>query len=271
MTDTPQDIQNTQITDNATPASVPDTWYSKIEDPDLKGYVEKKGWKDPVETVKSYREIEKKQGTSISLPKENATPEEVNAFYSKLGRPETPEAYQLPVPEGQDATLAQNMSKIMFDNGVPAKSAQALATAWNEYQAQQAQAYEAEQEKIAEQQAENLKKEWGAKYETNEVIAKNAVKAFGVTGDQIDQLQQAMGYDGVMKFFQNLGSKIGEDKFISGDASNGSKATMTMTREQAQIEYNNFTKNTELYNKWLAGDAEANKLWTNIMSSLGKI
>lgn len=267
MTDIPQATNNTP-TDIPTPAPdsavASDVWYSKIEDPDLKSYTEKKNWKDPIEAVKSYREAEKRLGTSISLPKENATPEELNAFYAKIGRPETPEAYQLPVPEGQDTAFAQSMAKIMFDTGVPAKSAQALAMAWNEYQAQQAQLYEAEQAKAEQEQMATLKNEWGAKYETNEVIAKNAVKAFGISPEQIDQLQQAMGFDGTMKFFQNLGSKIGEDKFIGNDTGVGSKATMVMSKEQANAEYSRLMTDTDFAEKWRKDDPEAVAIINNI-------
>ena len=263
MTDEIPQASNNEATPAPSTTATPDTWYSTIQDADLKTYTANKGWKSPQDAIVGYKNLESKLGTAINLPSEKATPEEVNAFYAKLGRPETPEAYQLPIPEGQDGSFAQNMAKVMFDSGIPAKSAQALATAWNDYQAQQAQSYNEQQVQAEQAQTEALKAEWGAKYETNEAVAKNAAKAFGVTDDQIDQLQKVMGFDGAMKFFAGLGAKIGEDKFISG-STNGNLATMPMTKEQAGQELTRLTADKEFYAKYRANDPEAKAMMDNV-------
>lgn len=256
--------ENNNEVNQALTVTEQDTWYSSFEDADLKLYTQNKGWKNPQDAIVGYRNLESKLGTAINLPSEKSTQEEINAFYKKLGRPETPEAYNLSIPEGQDSSFAQNMSKAMFDSGIPAKSAQALASAWNDYQTKQAQAYEAEQIKIEKTQIESLKNEWGAQYETNESLAKNAAKAFGVTGDQIDKLQKVMGFDGAMKFFAGLGAKIGEDKFISGNTNNNNLATISMTKEQASEELTRLTADKEFYSKYRANDPEAKAIIDNI-------
>jgi hypothetical protein len=238
-------------------------WYSTISDADLKGYTEKKGWKSPQDAVTSYKNLEIKLGTAINLPSENATFEELNSFYAKLGRPETPDAYALPVPDGRDADFASHMSKIMFDSGIPAKSANALATAWNEYQTGLEAKHNEIQAQAELQQIESLKQEWGAKYQTNEIIAQNAAKAFGVQGEQIEALQKVMGFDGTMKFFSNLGAKIGEDKFIGGQ-SNINPALGNMSKEQATAEYQKLISDSEFVKKYQANDTEARAIMENI-------
>ena len=65
-------------------------------------------------------------------------------------------------------------------------------------------------------QVKALKKEWGAALEQNIQIAKNAVNAFGLDAAKIDALEAALGYDGVMKFFHDIGSKIGNHSFVEG-------------------------------------------------------
>lgn len=53
---------------------------------------------DPAKLAKSAYEQEKMLGGSIRLPGKDATPEEKDAFYNKLGRPATPDGYEFNVP-----------------------------------------------------------------------------------------------------------------------------------------------------------------------------
>ena len=79
------------------------------------------------------------------MPGKDATPEEWAAFYGQLGRPETPEGYELPLPEGDDGAFAKEMAPILHKHGVTAAQAKGLADDWNAMvQAQQAQAQAAE-------------------------------------------------------------------------------------------------------------------------------
>src|SRR5690349_8033208 len=86
-------------------------WYSGFESPELRGFVETKGWKDPGAAVESYRQLEKTIGVPaerlLKLPDKADAPEwkEIRAKVG-VGAPEKPEDYGIPVPEGIDPGYA---------------------------------------------------------------------------------------------------------------------------------------------------------------------
>src|SRR3990167_3081868 len=69
------------------------------------GFVEKKGWKGNADVITSYQNLEKLQGVPaeriIKLP-EKLEGTEMDVIYNRLGRPEKPDGYKIPVPEGED-------------------------------------------------------------------------------------------------------------------------------------------------------------------------
>lgn len=75
-------------------------WDALVKDPENLAYVKTKGWQDPDGAVKSYRELESEASKSkIKLPDKDTKPEELDAFYNQLGRPEKPEGYEFKLPE----------------------------------------------------------------------------------------------------------------------------------------------------------------------------
>jgi hypothetical protein len=82
--------------------------------------------------------------------------------------------------------------------------------------------------KLAESQAA-LHKNWGPNFEVYRIIAQQAAKALGVAPDAVSALEHVVGYEKVMDMFRAIGSKIGEDKFFTGN----SGSPNVMTREMA--------------------------------------
>lgn len=62
--------------------------------------------KDPKALARHTFNQEKLLGNAIRIPKEDATPEEREAFLNKLGRPEKPDGYQLKAPEKMPEGMA---------------------------------------------------------------------------------------------------------------------------------------------------------------------
>ena len=72
-------------------------WTDAVEDGELREFARNKGWKQPAEMVQGYRNLEKLiGGEKVPLPKGEADTEGWERVYKALGRPATPEEYQLP-------------------------------------------------------------------------------------------------------------------------------------------------------------------------------
>jgi len=223
------------------------------------GLIQNKGWKSPADVLTSYTALEKFVGVPadkmLRLPTETSTKEDLDSFYSKLGRPADAKEYGIKAPEGQDGAFAEAAAGKFHELGLTTKQAQEL-TNW--YNGQAGAATEAQQaSKLADNaaQQESLKKEWGAGYDTQITQARMAAQQFGVDAATLDKLEGAMGYAGVMKFMAGLGAKVGESGFPG--AARTTSFTGAMTPAQAKSELADLRNDKEFTAKYLAGNTEA--------------
>lgn len=237
--------------------SAPD-WTSGFND-DHKGYVGNKGWKQPAELVDSYRNLEKLLGAPqeeiFRIPKSDDQGGWEQA-YTKLGRPKTPEDYKLEVPkEGGNPEFAKWAASEFHKNGLSERQAKGIVESWNKHMGDSTAATkEAAKAKLAESQGA-LKKEWGAAYDQNLNIARNAAKQFGVPPEVVDALEVSSNYQTTMKFFHSIGKGLGEANFVTGNRVGGGNAIPTpgeaKAQRQALMNDHGFVK------KYLAGDQES--------------
>jgi len=83
---------------NGSVAFDPVTAYAALDE-ETRTWLQAKGFdKSPVELAKAARSQEKMLGGAIKVPGKDATPEERDAFFNKLGRPDKPEGYEFKVP-----------------------------------------------------------------------------------------------------------------------------------------------------------------------------
>lgn len=156
----------------------------------------------------------------LKMPSKDATAEEWAAFYNQLGRPETPDAYELPVPEGDTGEFAKEMAPILHKHGITAEQAKGLANDWNSMVAaqQEAQAKAQADAQVAAAakntaEAADLKNEWGTAHDANMEMARRAVRQF-IPGDKpaevIAALESKLGYKATIQFLHNIGKGLGE-------------------------------------------------------------
>lgn len=160
------------------------------------------------------------QPEALTMPGKDATPEQWADFYAKIGRPETPDAYELPLPEGDDGAFAKEMAPILHKHGITAEQAKGLAGDWNAMVAtQQSQAQAAEQAAAQAAHVQNtaeaatLKSEWGQQFDANMHHAKLAVQQFlpkDKAADTISALESKLGYKATIEFLHNIGKGLGE-------------------------------------------------------------
>lgn len=232
-------------------------WLGENPSAELVQVVEKKGWKGPVDAVKAYENAERligadKAGRAIVMPKDDATPEERAAFFDKLGRPSDAADYKFDVPEGSPEGYADGARAKFHELGLTSAQAEALVAWNNEFATTHGTkaAEAAEAARVADEQAQEaaLKTEWGAKYDENVAQAQAAAKAFGLDEAQLDKLEGALGFSGLMKFMQNLGARVGEGQLEGGQGGTG--GAMTPAEAQSAL-------------KALNSDAEFMKAWTD--------
>lgn len=246
MSDENGSVSNGQPGDSAGNSGAPSWFAMEGMAPDQVGQlgemVKAKGWKHPGEALLSYQNLEKvfgadKAGRTILAPKSDDDADGWNAVYNRLGRPESAEKYELPVPEGQDRSFAEAFAPVMFEAGLTTKQAKALAEKWNELSGSLVEQQEAAFQQKVDAEYAALQKEWGVAAAQNEEIARRAAikfsKEVGIDGDMYDAMERAVGTAKLIKLFHAVGSSFQEGTFVSSDALSGGK--MTPAQADAKI------------------------------------
>jgi hypothetical protein len=185
-------------------------WWDNLPEP-LKNTAAAKNWKDPAAAVESYVNLEKIMGAdaagrTVMLPKADATPDEIGTFYKSLGVPEKAEQYELKVPQGLQQEVVDNSKAWMHEAGVPPALEQRLVDAVAKAEA----AKMAEWEKASKQEMNDMALEWGAKFDDNAEVARRAFRHGGLTADQVEKVEMAIGTKTMMTMFHKLGVNLGE-------------------------------------------------------------
>lgn len=240
-------------------SSGPPAWkdFLAAQPEDVRGFVEMKGYTGFDAVVNSYKDLEK----AIGIPKEellrvpkNGDPEIMKGVWERLGKPADPKEYVsvFGVKEGESNEFAEAMAPIFDTANLTKSQAEALAKGWNEYVA----AAEGKQTESYKQQLETEKKalstEWGQNYESRLQMAKEAMKEFGITPEQIAQIEKETGFASTMKLFASIGERIGEDSLRGGE---GGSDTTTPAAAKAEIQALKADK--AWVEKYMGGDKEA--------------
>ena len=219
---------------------------------DHKGFAQNKGWKNPTDVVNSYQNLEKMLGAPrdqiIQLPREDDAGA-WESVHTRLGRPATPDGYKLTSPEGGDPDFVKGIAAEFHKAGLNEKQAQGLVQWWNSRNEAQTAAQKTEFLGKLEADKTSLKKEWGAAHDQNTAIAARAVREFGVDTKIIDAMEKSVGFAATMKFFQSIGSKLGEGSFVTGRPAGGA-----LTPEAAKSQIAALKQDHEFVKKYIAGD-----------------
>ena len=156
-----------------------DTWLTKLPE-DLRGNASLAKFKDETSAIKAYVELEKSMGNKIKVPGENATPDELNAFYNKIGRPETKDGYEFETLLADKADLftvapalkesVEAFAQLAHELGMPKATASKLL----QWQTNKLEAQIQELATKTDQAKETLAKIWGNDTETKLAEANQA-------------------------------------------------------------------------------------------------
>lgn len=259
----------------AAPAAAPEvqtSWHSGF-DQETSGWLENRGLtkldeKSAIpELVKGFRNAEKYIGTPadklVKIPDwDKADKVELDQIYSKLGRPNDPKEYNIPVPEGTSPDFADWAKGTFHEAGLSARQASAVTAKWNEYVAGMMEGDGASKAQAMKDQEAGLRNEWGDAYDKYDSVAANAIQSLGLKDTQLAALRDSLGFDGAMKMFANIGEKIGEAQYVSGEGRGGNGP---MTPAQAVSKISQLQGDKEWVSKYLAGNVESRNEMERLM------
>lgn len=195
--------------------------------------------------AKDFAEVQRLIGSEerISRPKPEASKEDWDRFYTKLGRPETPDKYDLgdfKPPDGLpwDDGLMKSIITDLHAVGLTNAQMQAAIRidAKHRDTAYQAQLQASQQSVAAAETA--LRTEWGAAYNGKlELAEKAATFAFGEHTKQIMEADiPGLGKFGalpqVVKAMAKIGEAMSDDKLVNGKAPGGGMLTAAAARAE---------------------------------------
>ena len=201
--------------------------------------IKAKGWKGPADALKAYNEAQKFIGADpnsrLILPGKDAKPEEVAAFWGKLGRPEAPGNYKFPQIEGvtTDPALEGPWQAVFHAANVPQSMMEKLYAGAAKLMGEQVAAQKAELEKATATMRAQTAAEFGEKFDAARVMAKRAAAAAGLTDEDTAAIYKAgPGVERAMfRILARLGEGIKEDTAAGGDSGG-------MSAQDAQAEIN---------------------------------
>ena len=256
------------------PALVPaDTanplWFAGA-DAEVTGYIQNRGLdkldaKDAaLKAIEFHRNAEAKLGAPadqlLRMPKDSGDVATRDAMFDKLGRPADAAAYDfkgVEVDPAFDTWARPVFHKLGLTQDQARETMSALIAETARVKGEEAQAAAAAFE--VEKQA--LLKNWGKGAEANLFIAQQAYTKLGLTADMVKAIESQVGFAKTMETFRNLGSKMGEDAYISG---NSQQPGSLMTRDMAKERITQLKNDTGFVTKYMAGDVASVKEMTDL-------
>ena len=240
----------------------PTDWQVGMDDGD-KEYLANRGWDgNPSQILNSYRELEKFKGYSeaevLRIPDlATASPDEMSSIFNKLGRPENAEGYEL--PDGKSDTEIEFkgwLQGVLHEMNAPKASGQIFLDRLIERQELMTSGADEQQAlQIADDKAA-LRTKWGEAHDVQLRAAQNAAATFGITSDEINTLQDSVGFMPVMEMFSKIAKGLGEDNYISGEGA-GANFGGVMTPDQANDKISKLHGDPNWSKRYLAGDTAA--------------
>lgn len=210
--------------------------FAGLQDEGTRKWVETKGYKSVDDLAKAAVNQESMLGSSVRRPTDDAPAAEWDKFYSKLGRPEKPDAYEFKRPEGlpsdlpYDEALAGSFKTWAHKAGLNGAQAQTLHDQFALAQAEQAKAHVTALTKAVENTADALVKDWGPQdsegFKTKHELANRALKKLGLVESfkksGIIMPDGALTDPALAVAFSQIGEKMfAEDRIDGGDAPGG--------------------------------------------------
>ena len=158
------------------------------------------------ELSKAYSELEKKLGNSIVQPGENASNEEIAAFYERLGKPKTADGYSFSKDEN-----AKTFLELAFNNNLTESQAKTMWESLKTIGQETVQQQQINLQKQAKETTDALRKEYGKDFNSAINYLQKGVLAYG--GKELgEKLKQSglLADKSIVDMFIKLGKQTSE-------------------------------------------------------------
>jgi len=219
-----------------------------------------------IQSIKMHREAQKFIGVPadqiLRMPKDAGDTAAWTALHAKLGVPSDKAGYDFEEVKFSDGTVPDaKFLELVRDTAanlkLPKDAAPAMAKAMLDYLDGAEKTESAENTAKLALQKDTLAKNWGSNFEANKFVAGQAGRALGVAPETVAALENVIGYDKIMEMFRTIGTKIGEDKFVSGGANSNNSGVMT--RDQAIARKVDLKADTAFVKRFIEGDTGARR------------
>jgi hypothetical protein len=198
-------------------------------------------------------------GRKLGVPNEKSSPEEVAAYRKALGVPESLEEYDFTpdqVPEGfaWDKQAMAPFAEAAHKHNVPPAAMKELAGLFAQYESSKLDVVQGMFDQQRQEAIATLQKEWGADFQKNVAVAKQAAKLAGVNSGS-----HGFSDPEVVRGFVRMAQMLSEDKVGRGlatpDMMGGKARAMDVMRNPENPWHKRYSE----------GDAEAVALVTGLL------
>lgn len=181
----------------------------------------------------------------VVIPDQHATDDDWNAFYKKVGLPESPDKYDVKGPQNAkwvEAEAIAELKPLAHKLGIMPKQLEGILE-WYEGRADKQMGSLTEQEKLASKQhVENLKKEFGNAFETKLSYATRVLEEHNVPGIEDLMADPKFGNNPVLtKLLVNLGEKL----YKEADLKDGGGGKFALSPSEAQEKFSSILMNND--------------------------
>jgi len=175
------------------------------------------------DVYRSYVNLQGLVGRKRALPADDAPKEDWDAFYGDLGRPETPESYELAKPsdipkEYYREDLATDFRSWAHDAGLNQKQAGLIYSKYLEKSTAELKQGLVAIETFKKDSEAELKKEWGESYQVNLDLANRVIRECG--DDKVRSSLEAgdplWNNPNLARFLVKIGQSMSESSFVKG-------------------------------------------------------
>jgi hypothetical protein len=226
-------------------------WTDGLSD-ETRGLAELRHWDTADKAVESYRGLEKLRGVPaerlLTLPEDMNNAEAMGEIYTRLGRPEKAEEYELPPvvieADGDSHDLSPAFKDAAHKAGLLPQQAAALAEWYGGMLVQGRDASEKTRQENGDLDIATLRKEWGPEYDNNIAAGVRAVQWLGWTEEQRNGIERSLGTKGFLEMFARIGRGLGEHGGAPPDTMGGG-GPFGMTPAAAKVKYDELMADPE--------------------------